>query len=184
MEITIKGVNLEVSDRLRVYAERKIGKLQKFFNAVERAEVEFSDEARGKGGKSKRVEITLRAKGNLIRAEVAESSFYSAVDLAVDKIERQLRKYKTKLISSRRQRTPSSQAGEVENPSAEDTGDSLIKRTKTYTLKPMSPEEAIMQMELADHPFFIFMNAETMEINAVYKRNAGGYGLLVPSKEE
>jgi len=196
--------NFDVTPRLRKYAEDKVSKLSRYFNGILKADVEFTEEAKGRRAYRRKVEITLSTGKHIMRAEVIQDDYFSAVDSAVNKLERQLKKYKKKLIEPKRsldkeeiqnalmaETLPAGvglvstalqeQASETFAPTKEDA--LKIVRTKTFTTKPMSSEEAILQLELSGHPFFIFMNAETNQINLLYKRRLGGYGLLVPSDE-
>ncbi len=196
MQITVQANNFELTDRLKKYAENKASRLTRYFNHILGMDLEFTEEAKGKKGNRRKFEITLRASGRVMRAEVLESSFYNAIDLAVDKLERQLKKYKSKLIGSRRaqgdrEELTASFASEhfatTEGTETSDSGNSesegRIVRTKTFSTKPMTCDEAVLQMELSGHPFFLFVNAETSQVNAVFKRSSGGYGMLVPADE-
>ncbi len=179
MQLTTKGKNFEVSDRLREYGERKVTRLEKYFNHIISADIEFVDEAGGKKQNARKVEVTLNAAGNLLRAEEIGTSFYAGVDSVVEKLERQLRKFKTRMIDSRRGN------GDERTASAAITGSDLdnpIVRVKKFTVKPMSPEEAVLQMELSGHDFFIFRNSNNDSINVVYRRRSSGYGLLIPDE--
>ncbi len=177
MQLTTKGKNFEVSDRLKAYGERKVSKLDKYFNHIISADIEFTDEAGGKKQNARKVEVTLNAAGNMLRAEETGSSFYAAVDSVAEKLERQLRKFKTRIIDSRR-----SEGNEpaFSAPVSEETTESPIVRVKKFTVKPMSPEEAVLQMDLSGHDFYIFRNSNNDSINVVYRRRSSGYGLLVP----
>jgi putative sigma-54 modulation protein len=179
VKVTIKGKNFDVSDRLREYGERKLGKLENHYNRIISADLEFVDEAGGKKQNARKVEVTLNAAGQVLRAEELSGSFYSGIDSVVEKLERQLRKFKTRKIDNRR-----GDGGEEElelaAPKPDDTH--RILRVKKFGLKPMSPEEAVLQMELSGHDFFVFRNSRTESIAVVYRRNTGGYGLLVPDE--
>ncbi len=180
MQVTIKGKNLDVSDRLKEYANRKVSKLSKYFNHILSVSVEFADEASGKRQGTRKAEITLNAAGQVLRAEVVGSSFYASLDAAADKLERQLRKLKTRLIDSRR----GNGEGEVEavlQPSRLSREEQLV-RIKRFSLKPMAPEEAVLQMELSNHDFYLFRLPDTSQVAAVYRRKSGGYGMLLPEE--
>lgn len=179
MQLTTKGKNFEVSGRLREYGERKVTRLERYFNHIISADIEFVDEAGGKKQNARKVEVTLNAAGNLLRAEEMGSSFYAGVDSVVEKLERQLRKFKTRMIDSRR---TNGDEGSADETFAPDDSDSAIVRVKKFTVKPMSPEEAVLQMELSGHDFFIFRNSNNDSINVVYRRRSSGYGLLVPDE--
>ena len=178
MQLTTKGKNFEVSDRLREYGELKVNKLEKYFNHITSADIEFVDEAGGKKQTARKFEVTLNAAGNLLRAEETGTSFYAGIDSVVEKLERQLRKFKTRMIDSRRGNDDEG----ILSADVESGTDNPIVRVKKFTVKPMSPEEAVLQMELSGHDFFIFRNSNNDSINVVYRRHAEGYGLLVPDE--
>lgn len=180
MEITIKGKNVEVTKALRDYAEKKVSKIQRFFEGdMIDAQVTMGIE---KGLHI--VEVTMQINGLLLRGEEKTGDMYASVDGAVDKIERQIRKYKTRI--NRRLRQIGTHLVEAaftpEGPEvAEEAEDEArIVRTKRFAIKPMSVQEAVMQMELLGHDFYVFSNAETEEVNVVYRRKDGNYGLIEP----
>ena len=180
MEITIKGKNIEVTKALRDYAEKKVSKIQRFFEGdMIDAQVTMGIE---KGLHI--VEVTMQINGLLLRGEEKTGDMYASVDGAVDKIERQIRKYKTRI--NRRLRQIGTHLVEAaftpDGPEvAEEAEDEArIVRTKRFAIKPMSVQEAVMQMELLGHDFYVFSNAETEEVNVVYRRKDGNYGLIEP----
>jgi len=180
MEITIKGKNIEVTKALRDYAEKKVSKIQRFFEGdMIDAQVTMGIE---KGLHI--VEVTMQINGLLLRGEEKTGDMYASVDGAVDKIERQIRKYKTRI--NRRLRQIGTHLVEAaftpEGPEAaeEVEEEARIVRTKRFAMKPMSVQEAVMQMELLGHDFYVFSNAETEEVNVVYRRKDGNYGLIEP----
>lgn len=169
------GKNMEVTDALREVTERKLSRLDKYFQKDIQGNVTFSTQKN-----RKIIEVTINLPGTIIRAEESSDDMYASIDKAIDVLERQIRKYKTKL--QRRYQNgetirfenvvPLSQEAEAERPK-------LVKR-KRFSLKPMTHEEAVLQMELLRHNFFVFMDGETGEINVVYKRKDGNYGLIEP----
>lgn len=187
MNYTIRGENVEVTDAIRSYIEKKVGKLEKYFNQTPTSDVHvnlsvFNDE--------QRIEITIPMTNLLLRADVRHNDLYAAVDLAVDKLERQIRKYKTKVNRKFRQNGSPKHifadleydaATAVAEPEELETDDLEIVRTKQFELKPMDSEEAILQMDMLGHTFFVFENAENGATNIVYRRNDGRYGLIEPS---
>ncbi len=174
MEIKVYGKNLEVTDALRQYAEKKVGKISKFFaHEPPAAQVTFSIE-RG----IHIVDITLSINGLLLRGEEKSSDMYHSIDGAVEKIERQIHKYKTKI--NRKLREENRIISPVPKGTVEETAEPKIVRTKRFAIKPMHAEEAVMQMELLGHDFFVFFNSETEDVNVVYKRKDGNYGLIEP----
>ena len=173
MKITISGRNIEVTEGLKTAVEDKIGKLEKYFSPETEAHVTLSVEK-----DRQKIEVTIPVKGNIIRAEQISSDMYVSIDLVEEVIERQLKKYKNKLIDKKHAREGFS-AEFIKNEYEED--DSVkIERTKRFAVKPMDPEEACVQMELLGHNFFVFFNSETEEVNVVYKRKGNTYGLIEP----
>ncbi|MCR4426134.1 MAG: ribosome-associated translation inhibitor RaiA [Firmicutes bacterium] len=178
MEITVKGRNLVVTDALRAYAEKKLAKIEKFF---ERGIID-SQVSMGIERGMHDVDITIQVDGLLLRGEETTPDMYASIDGAIDNIERQIRKYKTKINRKLRQMGDNlveSAVGPVEPAEAEAFEPKVVK-TKRFAIKPMSVEEAIMQMELLGHDFFVFSNANTEDVNVVYRRKDGNYGLIEP----
>ncbi|MEW6106720.1 MAG: ribosome-associated translation inhibitor RaiA [Bacillota bacterium] len=180
MEITIKGKNVEVTKALRDYAEKKVSKIQRFFEGdMIDAQVTMGIE---KGLHI--VEVTMQINGLLLRGEEKTGDMYASVDGAVDKIERQIRKYKTRINRRLRQigthLVEAAFAPEEPGVAEEVEEEARIVRTKRFAMKPMSVQEAVMQMELLGHDFYVFSNAETEEVNVVYRRKDGNYGLIEP----
>jgi putative sigma-54 modulation protein len=174
VEVKVFGKNIEVTDALRQYAEKKVGKIGKFFaQEPPTALVTFSVE-RG----VHIVDITISINSLLLRGEEKSSDMYSSVDGAVDKIERQIHKYKTRI--NRKLREENKIISPIPKDTVEVTADPKIVRTKRFAVKPMSAEEAVMQMELLGHDFFVFFNPDLEEVNVVYKRKDGNYGLIEP----
>ena len=173
MDIKVFGKNLEVTDALRDYAEKKVGKIAKFFAQPPTALVTLSIE-RG----IHVVDITISINGLLLRGEEKSGDMYSSVDGAVEKIERQIHKYKTKI--NRKIREEYRIISPIPAGTVEVTAEPKIVRTKRFAIKPMSAEEAVMQMELLGHDFFVFFNPDLEEVNVVYKRKDGNYGLIEP----
>lgn len=174
MRFIISGKNIEVTDGLRTAVEGKLSKLDKFFTDETEIFVTLSVERN-----RQKIEVTIPMKGQVIRAEQDSSDMYVSVDLVVDIIERQIRRYKTKLMNQKLVGTEfKREFFEIE----EDTPDEEIKiiRSKKFAIKPMDVEEACVQMELIGHTFFVFRNADTFEVNVVYKRKDGTFGLIEP----
>ncbi|MDN4593777.1 ribosome hibernation-promoting factor, HPF/YfiA family [Polycladomyces subterraneus] len=182
MNYVIRGNNLEVTDALRSFIEKKISRLEKYFNTPPSADAHISLSVIRDDHK---VEVTIPFPGVLVRAEEKSADMYASIDLVVEKLERQIRKYKTKINRKLRQEgSLRSQLVENENTTnafvnGEDVPIEVV-RTKRFHLKPMDVEEAIMQMELLGHHFFVFSNAETDKVNVVYRRKDGRYGLIEP----
>ncbi|MCI8387590.1 MAG: ribosome-associated translation inhibitor RaiA [Clostridiales bacterium] len=177
MKTTIVTRQTEVPEELKPIIESKLAKYDKYFHDDVSATVKLS-RLRGR----ERVEITITSGGTIYRGEESDSTFRNALDLALESIERQLRKNKTRLEKRLRAGALSdlyAAAIPPEEPEAED--DEIIIRTKSFALKPMTPEEAILQMNLLGHSFFVFADSQSGEANVVYRRNDGDYGLIVPT---
>ena len=170
MKFNIHGKNIEVTDAIRGYIESKIGRLDKYFKDTD-LEAVINLRVRGK---EQIVEVTIPANKMVLRAEEKHSDLYAAVDLVSDKLERQIRKNKTKARKNLKQTIVFT---DFEVDASEDVDNSIVKR-KVVDTKPMSEEEAILQMELIGHDFFLFKNDKTNELCVVYKREDGGYGIL------
>lgn len=178
MKLDIRGRNIEITDALKDYTTKRLSKLEKYIEDARTAQVALSVE-----GESHKVEVTIPLNGVILRGEVADDEMYSAIDLVVEKLEKQIEKHKTKLYKSYRGGgLKQAIADEIQQELKErDTTEKFkIVRTKKFALKPMDEEEAIMQMNLLGHNFFVFHNAETDEVNVVYKRKDKHYGLIEP----
>ncbi|MBE6554516.1 MAG: ribosome-associated translation inhibitor RaiA [Ruminococcaceae bacterium] len=176
MKITIVGRQMSVYDDMKDLIEKKMKKLDKFFTGEGDATVTLSCKHN-----EKTIEITISASGTLFRSEVGAESFRDALDQAVSNIERQIRKNKTRL--ARRLREGSFVPPAPDEYDDTPTDDEQIIRTKTYSTKPMSPEEAILQMNLLGHQFFVFTDDQTGAACVVYTRRDGAYGLIIPEAE-
>lgn len=172
MRITITGKNMEITDSLRNAVEERLSKLDRFFAKDTEVHVTLSVEK-----ERKKIEVTIPVKGNIIRSEQESNDMYVSIDLVEEVIERQLKKYKNKIID--RKQNASSFKQEFIEKEYEDEDVNII-RTKQFEVKPMYPEDACVQMELLGHDFFAFLNAETDLISVVYKRKNGSYGMLEP----
>ena len=173
LRFTISGKNIEVTDGLKNAITDKLGKLERYFTPDTEIIVTLSVEK-----ERQKIEVTIPVKGNIIRSEQVSSDMYVSIDLVEEVIERQLRKYKTKIVN-RQQEAGNFQKTYIEEDFMEDEEVKII-RTKRFGIKPMYPEDACVQMELLGHNFFVFRNAETDEVNVVYKRKGNTYGLIEP----
>lgn len=173
MRITISGRNIELTDGLKAAVEEKIGKLERYFTPDTDVYVTLSVEK-----ERQKIEVTIPVKGNIIRSEQVSNDMYVSIDLVEEIIERQLKKYKNKLIAQ--QQNASSFRKEFIEREVDVDDEIKIIRTKKFDMKPMYPEDACVQMELLGHDFFVFVNAETDEVNVVYKRKGSTYGLIEP----
>ncbi|MBW3644882.1 MAG: ribosome-associated translation inhibitor RaiA [Actinobacteria bacterium] len=195
MDVTVSSRNVDLTDALRGAAEEKIGRLDRYLDGMERAEVHFFEERNPRIADKDVCEVTMSGHGHHVRAKVAASDPFAAVDAAVSKLEHQLHKLKTKLVSRshpRRRAEPPAAAladpgpgddlpllppeDELELP--EDDDGIRIVKSKRFMMKPMTPEEAVLQMELLGHSFYFFSNAQTGRCAVVYWRAAGDVGLI------
>ncbi len=182
MQVIFSGKHLEVTPSLREYAENKLVKLTRFFDHVQEVRVMESIMRN-----QQIVEVTLIADGTTIRAEERATDMYASIDLVIDKLERQLERYKGRFITRTREslegRKPSQANAGAPAPVESEDEESLpmIVRTKRFAIKPMDPEEAAMEMELIGHDFYVFRNAESDEVNVIYKRRDGNFGLIEPT---
>ena len=173
MKYIITGRNIEVTEGLKTAVYEKIGKLEKYFNPNTEVIVTLSVEK-----ERQKIEVTIPVKGNIIRAEQISSDMYVSIDLVEEVIERQLKKYKNKIVD-KKHASESFTSEFIEKDYDEDDTIKIV-RTKRFAIKPMDVEEACIQMELLGHSFFVFRNAETDEVNVVYKRKSNTYGLIEP----
>ena len=173
MNFMISGKNLDITDGLRTAVEDKLGKLERYFTPDTKVMVTLSVEK-----ERQKIEVTIPVKGTIIRSEQVSNDMYVSIDLVEEVIERQLRKYKEKLVS-KHQEGGNFKKEFIEN-EMESFDEVRIIRTKRFDIKPMYPEDACVQMELLGHNFFVFCNAQTDEVNVVYKRKGNTYGLIEP----
>ncbi|WP_027364974.1 ribosome hibernation-promoting factor, HPF/YfiA family [Desulfotruncus alcoholivorax] len=173
MKVLVRGRNVDVTNALKEYVEKRVGKLTKYLDDIEEATVILVVE-----GDSHKVEVTVPFNGMILRGEEATGDMYGSIDLVVDKLEKQIERYKGK-INRRRVQNDVKMPVDNNKHAVEDEGPSVVK-TKRFAVKPMPVEEAVLQMNLLGHSFFVFSNAETEQVNVVYKRKDGNYGLIEP----
>ena len=174
MKIIITGRNIELTDGLKSAVEDKLSKLDKYFAEDTQANVTLSVEK-----ERQKIEVTIPVKGHIIRSEQVSNDMYVSIDLVEEVIERQMKKYRNKIVS-RQQEPGEFFNADFINKADDDDEEIRIIRTKRFGMKPMYPEDACVQMELLGHNFFVFRNAETDEVNVVYKRRGNTYGLIEP----
>lgn len=167
------GRNLDITEAMRSYTEDKLGKLERFSDQIVDAKVVMSYDTNG-GANPARVEVQLNVPNGIVRAEESGQDTYVATDMVVDKLERQLKRYKERLIARRGDDLPPPPAPEPEQVEPQ------LVRTKRHVLRPMAPEDAAMQMEALGHDFYMFHNAETNLVSVIYLRDDGDYGLIEP----
>lgn len=183
MKYNIRGENIEVTGSIRDYVQKKIGKLERYFDTPPTSDVHvnlsvYNDE--------QKIEVTIPMTNLMLRAEEQHVDLYAAIDLVVDKLERQIRKYKTKVNRRSRQNGAAKHIfAELEKEAvAVDEGESdeiEIVKTKRFNLKPMDSEEAVLQMDMLGHTFYVFTNAISGDTNVVYRRKDGRYGIIEPN---
>lgn len=191
MQVVIKGKNMEVNDRLREFVEGKISKLSRVLPSIAEAEVEFSTEKTKSANSRFIAQVTLKTNGQIIRAENSAADTYSALDVVLDKLDRQITRYKTRRTFNKGggEGRIAAAKGMVETEPAVDEDEEeddeyqgRLVRIKRFPIKPMDVEEALEQMELLGHTFYVFYNSQTHGVSVVYKRNDGDFGLLEPEK--
>lgn len=174
MKVTVYAKNIELTDALRSTVEKKISKLSKYFDSDVEAKATLSVVRN-----NQIVEVMIPFNGIYLRGEESTDDMYKSIDLVEDKLEGQIRKQKTKLLKKNKYNSfKFSTVGEVNL--EEEKNDAKIVKSKKFDMKPMLKDEAVLQMELISHDFFVFKNAETNELNVVYKRKDGNYGLIEP----
>ncbi len=178
MRLQVKGKNLEVSDSIRSYAEQKLGKLDRQLNEATRVELELAVERNPSIAANQVAEATIWTKGPVLRAREASSDMRASIDQLTEKLLRQVKHYRERR-SRRAARGQTHQPDGGATPMVEETENQIV-RSKQFAIKPMSPEEAVLQLELVGHDFFVFQNAESDDVNVVYRRKGGGYGLIEP----
>jgi len=175
MKLNFTGKNMEITDALRDVTEKKLGKLDKYFQKDIEGNVTFSSEKN-----RKIIEVTINLPGTIIRAEESTDDMYVSIDKTVDVLERQIRKYKTKLQKRYKNNETIRFENVVPLPVEDDSEKPKLVKRKRFGLKPMSSEEAILQMELLRHNFYVFLDSDNDEVSIVYKRKDGNYGLIEP----
>ena len=183
MEVTVRGRNVEVTERLRTAAQEKIGRLSRHHEGWEHAEVHFSEEKNPRISAKEVCEATLRGHGRIIRAKAATADSMASLDKVVDKLEHQIDKLKSRLISRSHPRRHQVESGaplddEDDEAGTGGPGPPRIVKSKRFDIKPMTPEEAALQMDVLGHDFYLFTNSETGVAAVVYRRNDGDVGLI------
>ena len=176
MRLQVKGKNVEVSDTLKTYAQEKLRKLDKHLNDAARLELELAVEKNPSISANQIAEATVWTKGPVLRARESSQDMRASIDLLVEKLERQARRYREK----RRRGARNSNHEPATIPVVPDEESPVIVKTKQFAVKPMSPEEAVLQLELIGHDFVVFQNADSNDVNVVYRRRDGNYGLIEP----
>jgi putative sigma-54 modulation protein len=179
MQFQVKGRNVEVSEAIRSYAEQKLAKLERQLQDP-RVELELAVESNPSIAANHVAEATIWTKGPVLRAREASSDMRASIDQLVEKLERQVTRYRKQGRARRRKAARANGLAPETTPVVPGEAEPVIVKTKQFAIKPMSPEEAVLQLELIGHDFFVFRNAESDEVNVVYRRRDGNYGLIEP----
>lgn len=195
MKLVIQGKNIEITDSIRDYVNQKIDKAVTHYQALTtEVDVNLSIARNPRISSKQTAEVTIYVNGSVVRAEESSENLYASIDLVADKIARNLRKYKEKRAEKHRPPVkPTEELSDQPILAEQPIVDDLLKnrepelpaqvvRTKYFTMQPMTPTEALEQLELIDHDFYVFLNSETNEISVVYERNHGGYGVIQPRR--
>lgn len=172
MKVQVRGRNVEVTPPLKDYVEKRLGKLEKYLDNLGDAQVTLTVEK-----DAHRIEVTIPINGMILRGEEATGDMYASTDMVVEKLEKQIERYKGRLIKR-------AGKGVVEGknlPAGDEDNGPRVVRTKRFAIKPMAIDEALLQMNLLGHSFFVFSNAETDQVNVVYRRKDGNFGLIEPT---
>jgi putative sigma-54 modulation protein len=189
LPIRVSGKHMAVTEALRQYVTTKLAKLPRHFDQIQDAQVVFSVSRNRSVERAQIVEVTVWCDGLVLRAEEHSEDMYASIDRAVEKLERQIEKYRSRIIEKRRldesrRRRRDQQSAEAAlrtEPAPPAELEALqVVRTKRFAMKPMTADEAVLQMELLGHAFFVFRNASTQQVNVLYKRRDGDYGLIEP----
>jgi putative sigma-54 modulation protein len=184
MELNIVGRNITITDSIDGYVRKKIGRLDRYLSTIRDAEIEIRRESTKNAADSHVVQVTIHSNRTILRAEEHSSDVYAAIDTVLDKMYRQIARYKGKRISNRtKSQGMPLPIAEFEAEDETEDQDHRIVRRKRFEVMPMNEQEAIDQMELLGHDFFLFYNADTAGVSLVYKRRDGNYGLLEPITE-
>ena len=185
LHVIVQGKHIAVTPALREYAEEKLGRITRYFDHVQEAQVVLSVERRGNLGKAQVVEVSVRGDGVVLRGEEASPDMYASIDLVAEKLKKQIERYRSKFIDRWRHeesRKKTEALARARRALRAGPQEPQIVRVKRFAMKPMTAEDAALHMELLGHSFFAFRNASTMEVNVVYRRIAGNYGVIEPDR--
>jgi putative sigma-54 modulation protein len=178
MRLQVKGKNLEVNDSIRAYAEQKLRKLERQLHELTRVELELAVEKNPSIAANQIAEATIWTKGPVLRAREASSDMRASIDQLTEKLLRQVKHYRDKRSKRRGARGDGALPARVED----DADPTQIVKTKQFSVRSMTPDEAVLELELVGHDFFVFENSESSGVNVVYRRKSGGYGLIEPQR--
>ncbi len=191
MQLIVHGRNVEVTDWVREYVEKKVGKLERYLRQAKEARAELTHSPTRSANDRYTAQITIWANGQIMRAEESTSDIFASIDATVDKMYRQITRFKGRRFEGRRRAAvaasieaemiPEAEVEETENEQETQTETGKIIRRKEFTVEPMGEEEALEQMELLGHDFYVFFNPGVNSVNVIYRRKDGNYGLLQPS---
>jgi putative sigma-54 modulation protein len=184
MNLQVMGRNVDVTDSLFDYAERKLGKLSRHLSDGSRCELELAVETNPSINDNQVAEATVWTKGPILRARESTTDMFASIDLVADKLERQVKRYRERRSrrEAQHQATRAAPAAVPQTAGLPDEESTMIVKSKQFIMKPMPPEEAIEQLELIGHDFFVFVNSESDEVNVLYRRRDGQYGLIEPAR--
>jgi putative sigma-54 modulation protein len=183
MQLIIQGKNIQVTDRLREYVESKVDRLDRYLSTITEARMDLAIERTRSYEDRQVAQLTVRSRGVLLRSEERSGDIFTSVDMVMDKMKRQIERYKQKRrsrIRGAQAEMPPELVAEGEEEGEEEVLEGRVVRTKRFRIAPMGSDEAIEQMELLGHSFFVFYNADEGQINVVYRRRDGNYGLIQP----
>lgn len=180
MEVTIRGRNVEITPRLQEYVEKKVGKLDRYLPTINEAHMELSSTKTRSAQDSQVAQLTIRSKGTILRVEEHNQDVFAAIDAVLDKMYRQIGRYKGKHKDRARPGAEEISGEEMPVEVEPEVPAGRIVRTKRFQMASINPEEAVEQMELLGHDFYVFFNAEVGQINVLYRRKDGNYGLIQP----
>jgi putative sigma-54 modulation protein len=184
MQLTITGKNIEISNWLNEYVEKKVSRLDRYLPVISEVRMELSVENTRAAKDSQVAQVTLRTKHAILRAEEASADMFVSIDQALDKMQRQIDHYKGKRWTKRGavEGAEGAEEAEAAEPGGDETGENVsrISRVKQFAMVPMDEEEAVDQMELLGHDFYVFFNVNQNAVNVVYRRKSGGFGLIQP----
>jgi len=184
MHVIVQGHGIDVTAPLRDYAEKKVGKLDEFFGNIQKAEVTLEVRKIDDQFRNQVAEVTIWTAGKVLRATDGASDLYAAIDQVFQKLERQMEKHKDKLVHEKRRASEKAKEKvremQAENLKPKEPAGPVIVKVKRFAMTPLTPEEATKEMEMLGHDFFMFLNSKTNEVNTVYRRNTGNYGLIEP----
>jgi putative sigma-54 modulation protein len=182
MKLQVQGRNVDVTDALFAYSERKLGKLARHLSEESRCELELAVEHNPSINEKQVAEATVWTKGPVLRARESSTDMYASIDLVADKLERQVKRYRNRRSRKGAHHIASHVAPPLGEPVVlPDEEEAVIVKSKRFNMKPMPPEEAMLQMELIGHDFFVFVNADSEDVCVIYKRRDGNYGLIEPA---